>query len=70
MYKISDIIELLRKLVDFDFVTYVDQSLIRTTDEPVIYGDSTKFKKETGWKQEINLEKTLKDMLDYWRKTL
>jgi len=70
VYQINDIIETLRKLVNFDFEIVQDSKLIRSTDEPIIYGDSSKFKKETGWYQEIPLEKTLKDMLDYWRETL
>jgi len=70
VYKISKVIEMLRKLVDFEFTIEQDSRLMRSTDEEIIYGDSTKFKEDTGWEQEIPLEKTLKDMLDYWRKTL
>ena len=70
VYQIKEIVEILRKLVDFEFSVEIDQGLIRTTDEPIIYGDSSKFKKETGWKQEIPLEQTLKDMLNYWREVL
>ncbi len=70
VYAIEEIITMLKKLVDFDFEIYQDPQLIRPTDEPIIYGDSSKFKKETNWKQEIPLEKTLQDMLVYWRKIL
>ena len=70
VYKISNIIETLKKLVNFEFTVEQDKRLIRSTDEPIIYGDSSKFKKETGWSQEIPLEITLKDMLNYWRETL
>jgi nucleoside-diphosphate-sugar epimerase len=66
-YKILDIIEILRKLVSFKFELEQDDKLIRSTDEAVIYGDSTKFKEITGWKQEIPLQQTLQDMLNYWR---
>ena len=70
VYQINDIIETLRKLVNFEFTVEQDRRLIRSTDEPIIYGDSSKFKKETGWDQKIPLEITLKDMLNYWRETL
>ena len=70
VYKISDIIEILRHLVNFEFTLKPDPKLFRSTDEAVIYGDSSKFKQDTEWKQEIPLEQTLKDMLDYWRLTL
>jgi GDPmannose 4,6-dehydratase len=29
-----------------------------------------KFRSETGWEPEISLEKTLEDILDYWRDEL
>jgi len=70
VYEIEEIIDLLRKLVSFNFEVEVDPNLLRPTDEPIIYGDSEKFKRETGWKQEIPLDQTLKDMLNHWRKVL
>jgi GDP-4-dehydro-6-deoxy-D-mannose reductase len=48
----------------------VDENLLRPTDEPIIYGDSTAFREKTGWKQEILLEKTVQDMVDFWRRVL
>ncbi len=45
-----------------------DPKLVRE-DVPVLYGDNTKFCKATGWKPEIPFEKTLKDILEYWRKS-
>jgi GDP-4-dehydro-6-deoxy-D-mannose reductase len=41
----------------------------RTFDDPVYIGDNTKLS-NLGWKIEIPLEKTLADMLDYWRQRL
>lgn len=70
VYEIGEIVDMLRKLVDFNFELWQDPTLIRPTDEPIIYGDSSRFKSLTGWSQEISLEKTLKDMLDYWRGVL
>lgn len=70
VYKIRDIIQMLKNLVSFEFDVKINKKLIRPTDEPIIYGDSSKFKKKTGWKQKIPLEKTLFDMLDYWRKKI
>lgn len=70
VYQIKEIVEILKKLVDFEFSVEIDKKLLRPTDEPIIYGDTGKFKRETAWKQEIPLEKTLKDMLDYWREIL
>jgi len=70
VYEIEEIIDLLKELVNFNFEVEVDSKLLRPTDEPIIYGDSEKFKQDTGWKQEIPLEITLEDMLDHWRRVL
>lgn len=70
VYRIGAIVDTLKQLVPFNFEIKQDQKLIRTTDEPIIYGDSSKFKQETEWEPKIPIEKTLEDMLNYWRKTL
>lgn len=45
-----------------------DPARMRPSDVPILQGDSTKIKVDTGWKPSIPLEKSLKDVLDYWRK--
>ena len=37
---------------------------------PVIAGDITKFQRCSGWSPEIELDRTLKDMFDWWRSRL
>ena len=44
-----------------------DPTRMRPSDIPVIVGDNTKFKKQTGWAPEIPFEKTMEDLLNYWR---
>lgn len=44
-----------------------DLSRMRPSDIPVLLGDSSKFRKATGWKPEIPFEKTMEDLLNYWR---
>lgn len=70
VYEIAEIIDILRRIVDFSFETELDPNLLRPTDEPVIYGNSDKFKRETGWRQEVQLDQTLADMLNFWREVL
>lgn len=45
----------------------MDSVLIRPTDEKIIVGDISKLKRDTGWKQDIPMEQTIADMLEYWR---
>ena len=70
VYSIQEIVDMLRSLVGFEFGVCQDPELMRPTDEPIICGSSEKFRQETGWKQEIPLRDTLRDMLGYWRMIL
>ena len=49
------------------FQLHVDKKLLRPTDERIIVGDVEKLKKDTGWEQRVNLEQTVKEMLEYWK---
>jgi GDP-4-dehydro-6-deoxy-D-mannose reductase len=44
-----------------------DPALQRPVDVPVLRGDYTKLHKATGWEPEIDLDQTLRDVLDEWR---
>lgn len=44
-----------------------DSSRLRPSDVTLQVPSTEKFYKATGWKPEISLDKTLKDILDYWR---
>lgn len=69
-YLIKDILDTILKITNVQAEVYQDPQLMRPTDEAVIYGDSSKLQEHTGWRQEIPIEQTLKDMIDYWRKKL
>lgn len=43
---------------------------IRPWDTPKTLCDSTKFRRQTGWQPEIPFQKTLADVLDYWRQVV
>jgi len=70
IYLISDIIEIIKNNSNAKIEIEVNPALLRPTDEPVIFGDSTKLKKCTLWKQQYSIEMTIKDMLEYWRKRI
>jgi len=46
----------------------VDPERIRPIDADLQIPDTSKFTKKTGWKPEIPFEKTMLDLLEYWRK--
>jgi GDP-4-dehydro-6-deoxy-D-mannose reductase len=46
-----------------------DPSLLRPSDTPVLIGDATRLRVATGWQPQIPFERTLDDLLTYWRAT-
>lgn len=44
-----------------------DPERMRPFDLNILHGCAKKFRDKTGWKPEIPLEKTLEDLLNYWR---
>ena len=64
---IRDVMDLLLSLTSRSIKIERDPSKMRPADIEVMQGDCTKFKRQTGWKPEIAFEKTMADLLDYWR---
>jgi GDP-4-dehydro-6-deoxy-D-mannose reductase len=48
--------------------TETDPTLLRPADVPLLWGDPSKLKAETGWSPSFLLKDTLESLLDYWRK--
>lgn len=62
--------EILDRLVSISKVEVTirrDPGRLRPSDVPVFYGDNSKLKARTGWEAEVELDSTLKDLLEYWR---
>ena len=68
IYQMEDIVQMIEKQIGHELIRKVDSTLIRPTDERIIVGNVEKLKSDTGWRQEIPMEQTIADMLDYWRK--
>lgn len=45
----------------------IDPERLRPIDADLQVPNTNKFEKHTGWKPEISFEKTMKDLLNYWR---
>ncbi|WP_028919449.1 GDP-mannose 4,6-dehydratase [Pseudoxanthomonas suwonensis] len=69
-YQVREIVDLVQAHAKVPLKPWVDPALLRPSDEKVIFGDSTKLIQATGWSQEVSLEQTVGDMMDYWRRTL
>jgi GDPmannose 4,6-dehydratase len=51
----------------FDIQVETEDTRLRPLDADLQVPDTSKFQKHTGWKPEITFEKTMQDLLDYWR---
>ena len=67
---IREALDVLLSFSKTKFEVKIDPQLLRPSDVTLQIPCIDKFKSETGWRQEIALEKTLKDLLDYWRQEL
>lgn len=47
----------------------VDPDRLRPSDVVLLQGDSSKFRKQTGWEPTYTFEQTMSDLLEYWRRT-
>ncbi|MBK9170097.1 MAG: GDP-mannose 4,6-dehydratase [Bryobacterales bacterium] len=70
IYSVQEIIDAIRRQSGVEFAVEQDPRLMRACDEPVIAGDTTKFRLRTQWKPSIPLGQTLNDMLAWWRARL
>jgi GDP-4-dehydro-6-deoxy-D-mannose reductase len=66
-YSIQRVLDLLVEMSGLEVEVRQDPARLRPSDVPILLGDSTKFRKATGWEPRIAYEQTLQDMLDYWR---
>jgi len=69
-YKIKDLLKILIELSNRKIKIIHDPKRMRPIDLPIIVGDNSKFSMTTSWKPQIGIERTLQDLLDYWRKQL
>jgi GDP-4-dehydro-6-deoxy-D-mannose reductase len=66
--KIRDLLDRLVAMSRVPVQVRVDPARYRPNDNPVLLGDRSRLHNDTGWAPQIPIEKTLKDLLDYWRK--
>lgn len=67
-YSIKEALGMLLSMSNVKIEVIIDPKKIRPNDIPIQVGDISKFRSQTGWRPNIPFEKTLKDLLDFWRK--
>ncbi len=64
---ISEILSMLLEQTKVKITVEQDPERMRPSDVPVLVGDASKLKNETGWQPQIKLQDSLIDILNYWR---
>jgi GDP-4-dehydro-6-deoxy-D-mannose reductase len=64
-YTLSQIVSFISEIIGRPVQVTHNPDLVRPADNPVIIGDCTKLRTETGWIPSITLKETLKAMIDY-----
>lgn len=64
---LADLVKELQNNCSVAVTMEIDPARVRPGDVPQIVGDTGKLHKTTGWLPKIPLEKTLKELLEYWR---
>jgi GDP-mannose 4,6-dehydratase len=64
---VGEMLEMQKSMARCKIEQVVDPALVRPSDVTLQIPDTTKFRAATGWKPEIPLETTLRDLLDYHR---
>ncbi len=65
-YKVKDILNLLLSMSITKIKVKSSKNKMRIIDDPIFIGDNSRLR-NLGWKPEVPIEKTLQDLLNYWR---
>ncbi len=66
-YRVRDLLDALVAMSDRPIAVTPDPARFRPSDNPVITGNRSRIGAEAGWEPRIPIERTLEDLLDYWR---
>ena len=69
-YRVGDLLEILLQRARRPVKVTVDPARLRPSDNPVVLGDPSRLQRQTGWAPVIPIERTLEDLLDWWRSAL
>jgi GDP-4-dehydro-6-deoxy-D-mannose reductase len=65
-YEMNEVLRLAIEISGLKVEVRPAASLMRPSDEKIIFGSTKKIRKHTGWKPMLSLKQTLTHMLEYW----
>lgn len=66
-FRIGDLLQQLVAAAAVPIEIQVDPARLRPADNPVVLGSPARLTADTGWRPAITIDRTLQDLLDYWR---
>lgn len=66
---IREIIAILERIVERELPFSTDPQRLRASDVPYLVGDSSKFRKQTGWEPKLTFEDAMQDLVVHWRES-
>jgi GDP-4-dehydro-6-deoxy-D-mannose reductase len=66
-YRVRDLLDILLSLSRVSVKVETDPARLRPSDIPIVLGSPERIASETGWRATIPIERTLEDLLQYWR---
>ena len=66
-HRVGDVLDRLIALARVQVTVQQDPARMRPSDNPLVLGDPSRLKADTGWTPEIPLDRTLEDLLAWWR---
>jgi GDP-4-dehydro-6-deoxy-D-mannose reductase len=67
---IRSLLDLMKAKAKVPITIEQDPARFRPNDNPLVLGDCSRLRKDTGWSPQIPLEQTVEDLLAYWRQAL
>jgi len=67
-HTVRDVLDLLVALATVAVSVETDPDRLRPNDIPLLLGDPSRIRRDTGWEPVVPLARTLSDLLDDWRK--
>jgi GDP-4-dehydro-6-deoxy-D-mannose reductase len=67
---LKKILDILLSYSSYEITVQTDTQKFRKADISLLVGSNQKIREDTSWKPKIPLEKTLLDLLEYWRKKI
>ncbi len=66
-YSINELLQIMLDQSEVKIDIEVDPKRLRSLENPILVGDNSKLKRDTGWQLENSIQDTLTSLLDHWR---